>query len=170
MRRHPLALLSFIGALAIYLVVREAGHLVACLAQRMPVSVVLRYGFLPSVQIGPDAAEATARAAAAVILAGPAATLAAGYVLLYGIVKSWPEAFPPARILWAATCYVALILDPVYYAVIPLLSLGGEPGTLAGLTGVSFLRIEIVGFAFLVANTILARRAVAPFLREHLPA
>ena len=170
MRRHPLALLSFIGALAIYLVVREAGHLVACLVQRMPVSVVLRYGFLPSVQIEPDAAEATARAAAAVILAGPAATLAAGYVLLYGIVKRWPEAFPPARILWAVTCYVALILDPIYYAVTPLLSLGGEPGTLAVLTGVSFLRIEIVGFAFLVANTILARRAVAPFLREHLAA
>ncbi|MFZ1946107.1 MAG: hypothetical protein WAW06_01005 [bacterium] len=168
MRRHPLALFSFVGALAIYFLVREAGHLAACLVQRMPVSVILRYGFLPSVQAQPEAAEASTRAAAAVILAGPAATLAAGYVLLYGIVRRWPEAFPRLRILWAVTCYVGLMLDPIYYAVIPLMSLGGEPGTLTALTGVGFLRIEIAGFALLVANTLLARRIIAPFLREHL--
>lgn len=168
MRRHPLALLSFIGALAIYFLVREAGHLVVCLVQRMPVSAVLRYGFLPSVQLAPETAETSARAAAAVILAGPAATLAAGYVLLYGIVRRWPEAIPRLRILWGVTCYIGLMLDPIYYSVIPLMSLGGEPGTLAALTGVGFLRIEIAGFALLVANTLLARRILAPFLREHL--
>ena len=165
MRAHPLIVVIVVISLAFYALVRELGHLLACVVLGIPFDVVMRYGFLPSIRTPAEAALLSGRSLAVILLSGPATELIVGYVLLYAIVKR-PARSAYLRLLSAATCYACLIFDPVYYGVVPLFRLGGEPETLAALTGVAMSRIEIPALILLVLNVVLARRVLTPILRK----
>jgi hypothetical protein len=71
----------------------------------------------------------------------------------------------PFRLLLGLASYLALVLDPVYYAVIPLINMGGEPELLARLLGISTIRIAGPAIAILVINIMLVRSRVVPKLK-----
>jgi hypothetical protein len=162
LRRHPLTPLAVVAALVAYLLLRDVGHVVACIVLGVRFSPVLKYGFFPSVEI--LSAGASARSLAAVILGGPAATLTTGYLLL-NVISRAPATPSGLGVLKGALCYLALVLDPLYFTVISLLNLGGEPEILTILTGFPATRMAILGLAVLALNLVLARRTVMPYLR-----
>jgi len=164
-RTHPLIVVIIVASLAIYALVRELGHVLACVIMGMPFDWIMIYGFLPSVRTPAEAALLSGRSLAVILLSGPAAELIVGYVLLYAIAKR-PPRFASLRLLGATTCYACLIFDPVYYSVVPLFRLGGEPESLAALTGVTMSRIGIPALILLVLNVILARRVLTPVVRR----
>lgn len=166
MRRTPLTILGALASFGLYLLIRELGHLVALSLLRLPISAVLRYGCLPAFEVGGETLALSVKSAAWVVASGPMAVLAAGYILLAAIAGGRLKTTSFLRLLGGLTCYLALVLDPIYYTVIPLFNMGGEPETLAYLLGVSLARIEIGALALLVVNAILTRRIVVPFLRE----
>lgn len=165
MRTHPLIVVIVVISLAIYALVRELGHLLACAILGIPFEWVLRYGFLPSVRTPAEAALLSGRSLAVILLSGPIAALIVGYVLLYAIARR-PGRSASLRLLGAITCFACLIFDPVYYSVVPLFRLGGEPESLAALAGVGVSRIEIPALILLVLNVILARKVLTPAARK----
>jgi hypothetical protein len=164
MRKHPIIVVAVLVGLLAYAMLRELGHLAALWALKLPAATTLRYRFLPAVDISPDAS-ATPSSAGWVIAAGPIAAIAAGYVLLAAITRWKPGTPSFVRVAAAATCYLGLMLDPIYYAAIPFFSLGGEPELVAKLLGVPLVRLQISALILLVLNVILARRWVVPLLR-----
>ena len=165
MRSHPLIVVIAAASLAIYAVLRELGHLLACLLLGIPFEAMLRYGFLPAIRTPAEAALLSGRSLAIILISGPIVALLAGYILLYILAKR-PGHSPALRLFGALTCYACLIFDPVYYSAIPLFNLGGEPETLASLTGVAISRIEISALILLVLNLLLARKTLTPLLRK----
>jgi hypothetical protein len=161
-----LAVLMVPVAVLAYAIIREAGHTAACLVLGIPFSGFLRYGFLPAVHIPAEAALLSTGSLAAITLSGPAAALVAGYLLLYALWRRGSKAPASLALLAGLACYACLILDPVYYSVIPLFNVGGEPETLALATGVAMSRIQIPALVLLVLNAILTRRVVIPLVRK----
>jgi hypothetical protein len=72
----------------------------------------------------------------------------------------------PLLLFLAITSYVALILDPIYYAVIPLLRLGGEPETLAWVLDVPRISVVLPAMALLGLNVFLIRRNLVPLIKD----
>jgi hypothetical protein len=165
MRKHPIIVLAVLVGLFAYAMLREAGHLAALWALKLPAATTLRYGFLPAVDISPGPGAAPS-SVGWVIAAGPIAAIAAGYVLV-AVLTKWKAGMPSfVRVAAATACYLGLVLDPIYYAAIPLFNLGGEPEMVARLLGVPLVRLEISALILLVLNLILARRWVVPLLRS----
>jgi len=169
MRKHPIIVLAVLPGLLAYALVRELGHLAALWALKLPAAVTLRYGFLPAVGISPDTGRIAPASAGWVTAAGPIAALAAGYVLLVAITRWRPGAPPFVRVIAAITCYLGLMLDPIYYTAIPFFDLGGEPQLVAGLLGVPLVRLQLSALILLALNIILARRWVVHLLRQGQP-
>lgn len=164
MRKKALAVLMVPIAVMLYAILREAGHLAACLVLGVPVSGFLKYGFVPAVHIPAEAAMLTNRSLAVITLSGPVAALLAGYILLYAISRRQSKA-SPLLLLAGITCYACVTFDSIYYSAIPLFGLGGEPETLALATGLAMSRIQVAALVLLVLNAILTRRVVMPVLR-----
>jgi hypothetical protein len=165
-RKHPIVVIAGLVGLLAYAMLRELGHLLALLALRLPAGTTLRYGFLPAVDISPDASRVTPDSMGWVTAAGPIAALAAGYVLLIAIARWKPGAPLFVRVAAAIACYLGLVLDPIYYAAIPFFNLGGEPELVAGLLRVPLARLQISALILLTLNIILARRWLVPLLRQ----
>jgi hypothetical protein len=164
-RKHPVVVIAVLVGVLGYAMLRELGHAVALAVLRVPAATTLRYGFLPTVGISPDAAGASRSSIGWVTLAGPLAALAAGYILLAAIAR-WKPGLPSfARVTVAVVCYLGLVIDPIYYAAIPLFNLGGEPELAASLLGLPLSRVETSALVLLVLNVILARQWIVPWLR-----
>ena len=165
MPRRPLVLLYLIAAGYLYLVIRQVGRGLGAVAARVPVEPAMIHGVLPDFAVFPQAGQTAPGRMAAVILAGPSFALLVGYLLLWAVARGAGRA--PARLgtLLCAVSYLALVLDPLYYTVIPLLRMGGEPETLAGITGVSPRAIAIPAMAVLGLNVMLARKYLVPSLK-----
>lgn len=165
MRRHPLAIISVLGAVYVFYLLRGLGRALAASIMGVPINRGVLYGVLPTFDVFSGAWERAPRELAVLILAGPGLALAAGYALL-AIVSS-PERRLPAHLLLflTITSYACLILDPIYYAVIPLLRLGGEPETLAWVLDVSRLGVALPAMALLGFNVFLTKRVLVPLMK-----
>ena len=169
MRKNPLVLLGLPASGAVYLVIRELGHLIACSALGIPFSIVVKSGFLPTIAATVEPTDLTTTAQAWLIMSGPIAGLLVGYVLLVLIARRRSPASVFVRLLAAMTCYLTLILDPIYYTIIPIFSLGGEPERLANLLGVPISKVQMIAIVLLLTNSILSRRIAVPFFKGDPP-
>jgi hypothetical protein len=165
MRSRPLVLLYLLAAGYLYLLVRQVGRGLGAVAAGIPFEPVLMHGILPGFAVYSQAGQTSPGRMAAVLLTGPAFALLVGYLLLWAVARGAGRA--PARlgIFLCAISYLALMLDPLYYAVIPLLRMGGEPETLARITGLSSRAIAIPAMAVLGLNVMLARKYLVPSIR-----
>jgi hypothetical protein len=166
MLRRPFTPIAVLISLYIHLVVRELGHVAAALALDLPTKFIVQYRVLPAWQIDQGMIGIPERSQALFIIAGPAAALTLGYVLLGLIARRDRRPNHPLVLLPAVLCYAMLILDPLYYSIIPLLRLGGEPAAVERLLSAPSWVIVIPAVAFLSINLILAGRVLAPVLRR----
>ena len=102
-----------------YFLIREAGHLVAMLLAGVRVELLTRYGVVPVLEISRESQVVSNSTEGLIIIAGPAMALLIGYLLFLfinrhrGLVLS---RFGPVPVF---VCYLTLMLDPIYYSVIP---------------------------------------------------
>jgi hypothetical protein len=167
MRRRPFAVIAVLVSVYCYLLVRELGHLISAAVLGMPTDLVVQYLVVPTWQAGPEVFSMSARGRAFFIVASPVLTLLAGYAAL-GLISRWGARLRGAftRLVPAVLCYAMLILDPIYYSIIPILRLGGEPAAVARLLGIPRLAVVIPAAVLLIVNVILLRRSLGAFLRE----
>ncbi len=165
MRRNPLTILSILGAIYVFYVLRGLGRALAAIIMGLPAKPVIIYKVLPGFDVFSNAWEMAPPRLAALILAGPACALLAGYLLL--VLISYQGNRIPSKVLHflCMASYVSLVLDPIYYAVIPLLRLGGEPETLAWVLDVSRIWVALPAMAMLGFNVILARERLVPIIK-----
>jgi hypothetical protein len=165
MRSHPLVLLSIPAAGYVYLLIRQVGRGLGAAAFSIPIEPVMMSKILPGFDVYSHAAGIGPGRLAGLILMGPALTLLVGYVLLW-VLGRGPRRGPGGLRLFGCTIsYLGLILDPVYYAVIPLLRLGGEPETLAHIIGVSPIVVALPAMAVLGLNVMLTGRLLVPAIK-----
>ena len=164
MKRNPITILYVLLSAYIYVLLRESGHLLVGLTLKMPLTSDWTYRILPAFAVD-AAATGNIRGRSMIILAGPAATLIAGYVLILLMVRGNRPDKRPLRLISGLTCYLALILDPIYFAVVPLARLGGEPERLASLLDVEATPMVAAALVILVVNLILIRTRLVPFLK-----
>jgi hypothetical protein len=165
MRRRPLILLYLIAAGYIYLLIRQVGRGLGGAIAGIAVKPVMMHGILPGFAAAAQAGQAAPGRLAALMLAGPILALLVGYVLLWAVARGAGRAPAGLGVLLCAISYLALVLDPLYYAVIPLLRMGGEPETLAMITGVSPRMIAIPAMAVLGLNVMLVRKYLVPSIK-----
>jgi hypothetical protein len=166
MRRHPLTIVSVLGAVYVFYTLRGLGRALAAVVMGLPVNRVMLYKVLPSFDVFSDAWQTAPSRLATLILAGPACALLAGYLLLM-FIGCLGKRLPPQLMLFLCmTSYAGLILDPIYYAVVPLLRLGGEPETLAWVLDASRLWVALPAMALLGLNVMLTRKRLVPLIRE----
>jgi hypothetical protein len=166
MHRRPLIAVVVPVSLYTYFMVRELGHLMAASVLKLSTRLVLRYRVLPAWVSDPGVTRIPEHRQALFIIWGPALALTAGYVLLALISPRNRVLGPVKGLLPAILCYAMLIFDPLYYTVIPVAGLGGEPAAVARLFGIPVLGIIIPAGALLIINVILVRRVLAPLLRR----
>jgi hypothetical protein len=164
--RNPLILVAVAIAFYAYYLVREFGHLLASRLPGLRVASAMRYKIFPGFDLYPSESGTADVNEAVFIVAGPAMALLAGYALLLLLLRRGSRLHPAVRSTMGILCYLALMLDPVYYAIIPLLKLGGEPEMLARVLSISTVPIMIVAVGVLVLNTYLIQRFVMPLIRE----
>jgi hypothetical protein len=166
MRRNPLVILAALGSFYAYYLMREAGHLIAGLMIGREVRALFMYRIIPRIAVDLQASRPTVREQALVIVSGPLAALVLGYILLVLIVRWGRTLHRSMHLLLGFACYLCLVLDPIYYAVIPLLRLGGEPQSLAALLGYSVPAMIAIAVGLLILNIALVRRKVVPLIRR----
>jgi len=166
MRRHPLTIVSVIGAVYLFYILRGLGRALAALILGIPLNQRMLYKVLPTFDVFSDAWQRAPLELAALILAGPALALLTGYMLLVLACSLGRRLPTPLLLFLAITSYVALILDPIYYAVIPLLRLGGEPETLAWVLDVPRISVVLPAMALLGLNVFLIRRNLVPLIKD----
>jgi hypothetical protein len=165
MRRNPLALLCALGAVYIYLIIRQAGRLLGAVLLGVPAKSVVLYKVLPAFDVAPSAAEIAPSGLAALILMAPLLALVVGYVLLIAVRRASERLPYGLRLLVCLVSYLCLIIDPAYYGVVPLLRLGGEPEFVARVLGDSQVIIALPAIVILGLNVILARRILVPAIK-----
>jgi hypothetical protein len=166
MRRNLLAPVSVLAAFYAFYILRGGGRALVAAMMGIPITRVMVHRVLPAFDVFSNAWEMAPSRLAILILAGPAATLLVGYLLVL-VIGPKVERLPSPLLLFLCVCsYAGLILDPTYYAVIPLLRLGGEPETLAWVLGVSRFWIAFPAMAVLGLNVMLARTRLVPFMRR----
>jgi hypothetical protein len=165
MRQNPMAAISALGSLVIYLIIRETGHLISGLVLGIPTTLVLRYGILPGVDVSQLAGSLAKRQEGSIIISGPILALLVGYGLLILFARRRRASKPVLQLFLGILCYLSLILDPIYYAIIPLANLGDEPERVAMLLEVSIRTIQLCALSLLLINMLLIRRKVVPFLK-----
>jgi hypothetical protein len=165
MRRNPVGLLSVLGAFYTYLLLRQLGRATAAFMMDARLHLVMNYKVFPRFDMSFNAGALTPARFAVLILAGPGLALAVGYLLL--ALGTSRTRRPPRglRLLTCLTSYLCLVLDPIYFAVIPLLHLGGEPETLMGVLGIPPLAMAAPAMALLGLNVILVRSRLVPAIR-----
>jgi hypothetical protein len=166
MRRNPLTLPALLGAFYIYLLARSMGRGLGALLAGLRYHRILTYYVLPGFYVLPLNPTAPPHELGFVLLAGPLTALATGYLILVLVARTIRSLPFGLRLLLCFVSYLGLVLDPVYYAIIPLLRLGGEPELSARLTGASTLTIALPAMAILGLNVMLARRYLVPALKE----
>ena len=165
MRRNPLAIISVLVAFYTFYVLRGLGRALAAVIMGLPVGRVMIYKVLPSFDVFSNAWELEPSRLVTLILAGPACALLAGYLLL-ALIASREKRLPPRlRLFLCMTSYISLILDPIYYAAIPLLRLGGEPETLAWILDVSPIWLALPAMAVLGLNVFLTKGRLVPLIK-----
>lgn len=166
MHRRPSTVIVVLVSLYIYLVVRELGHLLAASLLDLPARLVVQYRLLPTWVTDPGATPIPEHSRAIFLLSGPGVAIAIGYVLL-ALISRWNRLLGPVvGLLAGVLCYAMLIFDPIYYTVIPVIGLGGEPAAVARLLGIPMLGIIIPAGVLLVIDVILITRVLAPRLRR----
>lgn len=152
----------------LYLLVRALGHLISASILDLPTHLVVRHLVLPTWQAGQEVFSMPDRSQAFLIVAGPALTLVVGYAVLVSVGR-WGARLRGAlpRLLPAVLCYVMLILDPIYYSIIPIVRLGGEPATVAHLLAIPRAAVVAPAAILLIVNVMLLRRSLRNLLREH---
>ncbi len=165
MRRNPLAIVSVLVAFYVFYGLRGLGRALAAVIMGLPVSRVMIYKVLPGFDVFSNAWDIAPSRLTTLILAGPACALLAGYLLLVLIGSRGKRLPPPLRLFLCLTSYISLILDPIYYAVIPLLRLGGEPETLAWILDVSPIWLALPAMAVLGLNVMLTRKKLVPLIK-----
>jgi hypothetical protein len=165
MRRNPSWLLLTIVAVLIYLEIRELGRLAAGLILGLPTRLIIRYRIMPAVEIDLARVEATDGMPAFVVASGPVLALIAGYLLLILMKRRGRPLRSLIGFAVGLLCYASLILDPIYYSIIPLARLGGEPELLARSSGIPILGIAVGAFGLLTLNVLLLRWQLLPLIR-----
>lgn len=166
MRRNPLALLLVPASFYVYLLIRGLGRALAAALMGLPVDHIMFYKILPAFDVFSQSGEIAPAKIAILILGGPVCALLAGYILLVLLVP-WRERLPSGLGLFLCfTCYLSLILDPIYFALIPLLPLGGEPEMLARITSVSPIAIALPAMGLLGLNVILTRNRLVLLIKR----
>lgn len=169
MRGHPLTIVSVLGAVYVYYTLRGLGRALAALMMALPVRHNMLFKVLPAFDVFSDAWEMPPLRLAALILAGPALALLAGYILMV-LIGRMGQRFPPhLRLLLCLISYAGLILDPIYYALIPLLRLGGEPETLAWVLDLPRVWVALPAMVLLGLNVFLIRKRLVPVMRGVTP-
>jgi len=164
--RNPLIVILVLAALILYSFVRESARLAMCGILGLEFTVSARARGLLGIAALIKHHGSANRDIAIAIASGPLGALIAGYLALL-LLRKRGEALPaPARVFLCIFCYLALILDPIYYAVIPLARLGGEPSALASSSGLAMQAIQFVALGLLVINTLLIRKYVMPILKS----
>ena len=165
MRRNPLAAVSVLAAIYVFYLLRGLGRALAAAVMGLPVGRVMIYKVLPSFDVFSDAWDMAPARLATLILAGPVCALLAGYLLL--VLIGPPGRRLPSQLLLflSMTSYAGLILDPIYYAVIPLFRLGGEPEMLTWVLGVSRIWVVLPAMAVLGLNVMLTRKRLVPLIK-----
>jgi hypothetical protein len=164
-RRHPLVPLGMLVAVVAYLMIREAGHLVSLSTMGLAVRSFLQYGILPAFEASPSNPILSPESQALVSLSGPVLALIVGYLLLWLMTKHKRLAGSGPGLIVGFICYLTLIIDPVYYSIVSLLKLGGEPEKIAGLLQIPITPITVTAFGLLVLNTLLLRKWLVPLMR-----
>jgi hypothetical protein len=155
-----------LAAVYVFYVIRGLGRAVAALTAGLPVNHGMLYKVLPTFDVFSDAWEMAPSQLATLILAGPGLALLAGYLLL-GLVGHLGRRLPSGLLLFLAiTSYACLVMDPIYYALIPLMRLGGEPETLARVLDIPRLGVALPAMALLGLNVFLTRRNLVPLLKS----
>ena len=165
MRRNPLAIVSVLAAFYVFYVLRGLGRALVAVIMGLPVTSVMIYKVLPGFDVFSNAWEMRPSRLATLILAGPACALLAGYILLVLIGYREKRLPPNLRLFLCMTSYISLILDPIYYAAIPLLRLGGEPETLAWILDVSPIWLALPAMAVLGLNVFLTKGRLVPLIK-----
>ena len=165
MRHNPIAVIAIPISIYCYALTREIGRWISATVMRLPVSTSLRLHLLPSFSVSQDGSGASWTAGILFTISGPGLALLVGYVMLGVILKSRVRMRSLPGLVLAFTSYLCLILDPVYYFVIPFTQLGGEPEELARF-GVPPAAIVVIAVGLLVTNLILIRIRLVPRLRE----
>jgi hypothetical protein len=166
MRRNPLAILSVVGAIYLYYLLRGLGRALAAASMGLPTNRVMLYKVLPTFDVFSNAWEMSPSTIAVLLLAGPACALLAGYLLM-ALIDRLGESLPrPALLFLCITSYAGLMLDPIYYALIPLLRLGGEPDILTRALDIPRAWVVLPAMVILGLNVLLTRRRLVPLIRN----
>jgi hypothetical protein len=165
MRHNPIAVIAIPISIYCYALTREIGHWISAAVLGLPVSGFLRVHLLPSFNVNHAGPGISRMASILFTISGPGLALLAGYILLGVILKSRVRMRSLPGFLLAFTCYLCLILDPVYYTVIPCARLGGEPEVLAR-SGISPAATVVVALGLLIINLVLVRTRMVPRLKE----
>jgi hypothetical protein len=163
--RTLLSIVLVLAAIYVYSLIREAARLAACALLGIQTTLLPRARGLLGLQVRVDWSHIPRSHTGIVILAGPVVVLGVGYIMLVAIRKRGALMPDPLRIFSCVLCYLALMLDPIYYAVIPLVGLGGEPSAVAVAWGAPVVVVQIAALAILVINTVFVRKDVVPLLR-----
>lgn len=163
---HPLkpryGIASLAPAFYAYVFIRELGHLVAKSMLGLPLNLKFLYGIIPSTDVtGLGTPPLTM---AFLIASGPISALIAGYAIV--AVLRWRM---PASVLGTALGmlgYLCLVLDPIYFAIIPILHLGGEPEALIFGGGIPQRILILLALGVLVLNLIILRLKLIPILKR----
>ena len=158
-------MIAILGGLYAYFLTREAGRLVVGFGLGLEVSPAARHGVFLGFEVHTGVVQLTPREIALLILSGPGMALAGGYALLALLIRWGNMIHPSLRLLLGLMCYLDLVLDPIYYAVIPLFRLGGEPETLAYLLSISRPTIVGIAMVILIFNTYLVHKKIVPLIR-----
>jgi hypothetical protein len=165
MRRNPFALLSALGAFYAYFLLRYLGRGLAAAVMDVHLEQAVVYKILPRLDIFPRAAGVAPARLAILILMGPVVALLTGYLLMAILPRTGHMPWR-LRFFVCLISYFCLVLDPIYYAVIPLLRLGGEPEALAGVLGIPPVLVALLAMAILGLNVLLVRKKVVPVMRR----
>jgi hypothetical protein len=126
------------------------------------------YKILPAVDVSSRAHGVAPARLAVTILMGPALAIIVGHVLLAALARRARRQIAGPWLIVCLVSYLGLVLDPVHYAVVPLLRLGGEPEAVARLIGVTPVAIALPAMAVLGFDIMLARRRLVPVIKGTL--
>ena len=165
MRRNPFTLIAIMAAFYAYYLTREVGRLIVVLALGLDVAPTIRYRVLVGFEVQSGVVEPTPTEMGLLILSGPGMALVAGYALLAGLIGWGNRIHSRLRLMLGLMCYLTLVLDPIYYAVIPLFRLGGEPETVQYLLPISRLPIVAIAMGLLIFNIYIIQNKLIPLIR-----
>ncbi len=167
-RSRVLMPLLIVGCIYLYSMIREAGRLLGCVIVGNDFVVEMRNPWIFGLKVTFHQTTQYPTGMAFATLGGPLLVIVMGYLLVLLLTRYRSMLPKGISLLVCLAAYINLVLDPIYYAFIPLGRLGGEPRQVAQSLGISIGLLQVVAIALLALNIYIIKRKVIPILKETL--